>query len=191
MRIVSKVCATLSLAAGLLAQEYKLGSPVDQLSLTDLAGQPVQLSTQGNLSVVLFVSTQCPVSNAYNERMNVLYQEYGKKGVQFVFVNANANESAENTQAHTQANGLTYKTHKDPNNELADKFNAQVTPEAFVIGKDGRLVYHGSIDDAREPSRAQVHGLRMALDALLAGQPVAKSETKSFGCTIKRAPKAS
>jgi hypothetical protein len=74
---------------------------------------------------------------------------------------------------------------------VADKFGAQVTPETFVIDKSGVILYHGAIDDSQNPANIKTQGLRMALDAVLGGQSVAKAETKAFGCTIKRAKRAS
>jgi hypothetical protein len=55
-----------------------------------------------------------------------------------------------------------------------------------VIDSTGTLVYHGQIDDSRNEQRVQQQGLRMALDAVLAGKPVGVAETKAFGCSIKR-----
>jgi hypothetical protein len=54
------------------------------------------------------------------------------------------------------------------------------------MDKDGVLRYHGSIDDSQNPARVNTQGLRLALDALLAGRPASPEETKAFGCSIKR-----
>jgi len=74
---------------------------------------------------------------------------------------------------------------------LADRFDAQVTPETFVIDSSGTIRYHGSIDDSMDESHVRVRRLRAALDALLAGKSLPATETKAFGCTIKRVRKAS
>ena len=67
-------------------------------------------------------------------------------------------------------------------------YGAQKTPEIFVIGQDGKLLYHGRIDENyEEPSKVTSPDLKNALDQILAGQAVAKTETKAFGCSIKRA----
>jgi len=73
----------------------------------------------------------------------------------------------------------------------ADRFGATVTPEAFVIDSAGVVRYHGSIDDSQNERRVGTQRLRSALDAVLAGRPPAQAETKAFGCSIKRVPKAS
>jgi hypothetical protein len=87
---------------------------------------------------------------------------------------------------HAKSVGFTFPVYKDANNILADKFNAQVTPETYVIDSTGTLVYHGQIDDNRNEKRVEQQGVRIALDAVLAGKPVPVSETKAFGCSIKR-----
>jgi hypothetical protein len=73
---------------------------------------------------------------------------------------------------------------------VADRFGAQATPEVFVIDRAATVLYHGSIDDSQNPGRIQNQWLRKALNEVLAGQPVEKSETKAFGCTIKRVKKS-
>ena len=142
-------------------------------------------------TVVMFTSITCPISNAYVERMESLFKDYSGKPVRFVFVNSNSNEQWPALDQYLQANKLAFTLLKDTGNILADKFNAQMTPESFVFDKNGVLVYHGRIDDAQNPVRVQQHSLRLALDAMLAGKPVPVPDTRAFGCTIKRVRKAS
>lgn len=176
-----------SLAFG---QQFKLGSKVTDFTLYDLSGAPAAFSTlRGPVTVVVFISTQCPVSNGYNERMNALYQDYSAKGVKFVFVNANRTEPAKEVAEHAKAVGFKFPVYKDNKGEAAERFDAQVTPETYVIGKDGVMLYHGAIDDSKNEARIRQRGLRTALDAVLSGQPVPVAETKAFGCTIKRVRK--
>jgi len=183
----------LALSAGMLcAQEFKLGSQVSDFQVRDLDGQPVAFSAlKGPLTVVTFIATQCPVSNSYNQRMIDLYKDYASKNVKFVFINANRSEPASEVRDHAKRVGFPFAVYKDPGNVLADRFDAQVTPESFVIDGSGTIRYHGSIDDSMEESHVRVRRLRAALDAVLAGKPVPSAETKAFGCTIKRVRKAS
>jgi hypothetical protein len=64
-----------------------------------------------------------------------------------------------------------------------------VTPETYVLDAGGNILYHGHIDDKQNVSQVQFQGLRVALDAILAGKQPERAETKAFGCTIKRARK--
>jgi peroxiredoxin len=181
----------LMLATAVHGQEFKLGSKVDNFQVRSLDGKPVSFAElRGSITVVTFISVQCPVSNAYNERMNAVYNDYGAKGVKFIFVNANRSESPGEVAAHAKRVGFAFPVYKDPENALADRFDAQVTPESYVIDSQGILRYHGSIDDQQNESRVRQRRLRAALDEVLAGKDVQAKETKAFGCTIKRVRKA-
>jgi peroxiredoxin len=183
----------LAISAGLLcAQEFKVGAPVADFQVRDLDGKAVSFSSlKRPVTVVTFIATQCPVSNSYNQRMIDLYKDYTPKNVKFVFVNANRSEPAGEVREHAKRVGFTFPVYKDPDNVVADRFDAQVTPESYVIDGAGILRYHGSIDDDMNIARVHTQRLRLALDAVLAGKPVPAIETKAFGCTIKRIHKAS
>src|SRR6266849_7919482 len=72
-------------ASILSAQEFKLGSKVTDFSVQDLDGKSVSFAAlRGPITVVTFVSVQCPVSNGYNQRMIALYKDYTPKGVKFI-----------------------------------------------------------------------------------------------------------
>ncbi len=191
---MTKVFAiSLALMAGALcAQEFKLGSHVPDFQVRDLDGKPIAFSAlKGPITVVTFIATQCPVSNSYNQRMTDLYKDYTAKNVKFIFVNANRSEPASEVREHARRVGFPFAVYKDPDNVLADRFDAQVTPESYVIDSAGVLRYHGAIDDNMNESRVHTRTLRAALDALLDGKPVLSTQTKAFGCTIKRVRRAS
>jgi peroxiredoxin len=179
----------LLISAGVLlpAQEFTVGSKVSDFQLERLEGTPAAFSAlKGNVTVVIFISVQCPVSNAYNQRMNGLYRDYSAKGVKFIFVNANHTESAAAVAEHAKQHNFEFAVFKDENNVVADKFGATVTPETYVIDANGTLRYHGSIDNSQNESRVTSLRLRAALDAVLAGKEPPQTETKAFGCSIKR-----
>ena len=177
----------LSLALTTLsAQEFKVGGKVADFKLQNPAGQDVTLQQlKGDITVITFVSVQCPISNDYNERMKAIYSDYQGK-VNFLFVNSNHTEPASAVAEHAKQVGFAFPVYKDPGNVVADRFGATVTPESYVIDKAGHVVYHGSIDDQRNPARVTMQGLRQALNAVQSGQPIMPAETKAFGCTIKR-----
>ena len=141
----------------------------------------------GQVTVVTFLSTVCPVTNSYNARVNDLYRDYTAKGVKFVFLNSNQNEPPAAVQEHARSVGYAFPVMKDVGQALADRFGAQYTPEVFLLGRAGGVLYHGRIDDAENPARIKHNSLRLALDAVLEGRAVAMPEAKGFGCTIKRA----
>ncbi len=183
------VVAAAGLAAALpAAGAVAIGEKLQPFKLNDATGKSVDLAGfQGRKAVVLmFIATQCPVSNAYNDRMASLAREYGAKGVAFVGINSNRQESVEEIAGHAAQHGFGFPVLKDVGNVQADRFGAQVTPEIYVYDPGWVLRYHGRIDDDRSGANVKSQDLRNALDAVLAGQPVPVAETKAFGCTIKR-----
>ena len=191
LRLMLALLGIVAVAAPTFADAPAIGSPAPAFELKTVDGKPFALADAEKANsyvVVMFIATQCPYSNAYNDRMRDMAAAYAKKGIQFVGINSNSTESVEETAAHAKQHGFGFPVLKDPGNKVADLYDARRTPEVYVIGKDGRLLYHGRIDDnSNDASKVTSPDLRNALDALLAGQPVAKAETKAFGCTIKRA----
>lgn len=167
----------------------KLGDRLPEAKLVDLDGSERALSSlRGkNGTLLLFIATRCPVSNAYNARMAKIAEEYGARGIAVVGINSNATEPADEVKRHAAEHNLKFTILKDNGNKLADMLGAQVTPEAFLFDASGKLVYHGRIDNAQDEAKVQSQDLRDALEAVLARRPVAKAEARAFGCSIKRA----
>jgi peroxiredoxin len=152
-------------------------------------GQSISLAalTHGKkAAVVMFISTRCPVSNAYNDRMVSLAKKYSAQGVDFVGIDSDQNEPKTEVASFTKDKGFPFPVLVDRGNKVSDAYNAHVTPETYVINNSGVLVYHGRIDNDMDTSNVKTHELADALDATLAGKPVVKAQTKAFGCSIKR-----
>lgn len=166
-----------------------IGATIEDFTLPDADGKEHSLSALKGKhgSVLIFVATQCPVSNAYNERMEKMAQDYKARGITVIGINSNVSENADAVKAHASANKLTFPILKDPGNKIADRLGATKTPEAYVLDASNKLVYHGRIDNSRDASGVNATELRDALEAILAGKPVAKTTAMAFGCTIKRA----
>jgi peroxiredoxin len=145
--------------------------------------------------VVVFIGTECPVNNAYMPRLVELDHAYAPRGVQFLAINANQHDTPTKIIAHSREHKLTFPVLRDPGNVVADQFGAERTPEAFVIDAAGNIVYRGRVDNqygvgTKRPSPTK-RELADALDAVLAGKPVASRKTRAPGCRIARATKAS
>ena len=164
---------------------------VENFTLKDYTGKPHSLSDYKDAKaiVVMFIATQCPVSNAYNSRMEKLYQDYSPKDIAFIGINSNKQESVKEVAEHAKEQGFTFTILKDPDNIIADKFDAQVTPEIYVLNSNFEVLYHGRIDDSQRENKVTSQDLRTALNEILAGKKVSVTETKAFGCTIKRVSK--
>jgi peroxiredoxin len=204
MKKLSAVALLLALSFAFAAQaaratrpapEFKLtpavaiGAVVPDFKLPDADGNEHTLaSLKGKAGTVLiFIATKCPVSNAYNERMQKLSQDFRAKGVNVVGINSNSNEPVAEVKSHATEKGLTFTILKDAGNQIADRFNAQYTPEAYLLDAAGKLVYHGRIDNSKNADGVTTNDLRDAVEAVLAGRTVERPEVKGFGCSIKRA----
>ncbi len=188
-QMMAFVLVFLFVFSGFELKPLKIGDAAPSFSLKNYDGKEYSLGTalkENKLVVVMFIATQCPVSNAYNERMVNLYSSYHARKVAFFGINANVKELVDEIASHSKEHGFQFPVLKDEGNKIADAYGAQVTPEIFVITPDGKVRYHGRIDDNRNAEKVQEHDLSTALDALLAGKEVTRTETKAFGCSIKR-----
>jgi hypothetical protein len=155
-----------------------------QLSIADVAA-----GKSGTL--VIFTCNHCPFAKDWEQRIVELGNDYSKRGIGVLLVNANdpkthAEDGFEEMQTRAKTRGMKIPYVVDETSGVARAFGASVTPEAFLFDKGGKLVYHGAVDDNRkQPDKVQARYLKDALDAVLAGKPPAVPETKSLGCGIK------
>ncbi len=161
---------------------------VENFSLKDFNGKSHSLKDYKNSKaiVLMFVATQCPVSNAYNQRMVEIQKKYSAKNVAFIGINSNKQESVSEIKSHAQENNFPFPVLKDYKNVIADKLQASVTPEIYVLNPDFEILYHGRIDDSRNEKNVNSKDLENALNEILSGKEVSTKRTKAFGCTIKR-----
>ena len=169
---------------------YGLGNveSVKDFTLKDYLGNEHSLSDykDSKAIVIIFVATRCPVSNAYNTRMEKLFEDYKDKDVAFLGINSNKSESVAEIKEHAKEKNLNFTILKDEGIVIADMFEASHTPEAYILNKDLSILYHGRIDNSQRESEITSKDLRKALNEILAGKEVSNPQTKAFGCSIKR-----
>ena len=171
------------------ADTVKMDKEVPNFTLKDATDKEhslKDLSRDKKVTVLMFISTQCPVSNAYNERIIALHNDYKDQGIQFIGINSNRNESVEEIVEHNKANKFSFLVLKDLKNEIADKFVAKRTPEVYLLDDKRILRYRGAIDNSQK--NPETHYLRETLALVVAGKEIPENlkKTKAFGCTIKR-----
>jgi peroxiredoxin len=166
-----------------------IGTAIDDFKLPDVNGAERSLNAlKGkNGTVLIFISVQCPVSNGYNERMEKLAQDYKARGINVIGINSNATEPISAVKAHAGDKHFTFAVLKDDGNKIADRLGATRTPEVYLIDANGKLVYHGRIDNSQNTANITSNDLRDAVNEMLAGKPVSKTGGAAFGCSIKRA----
>ncbi len=137
--------------------------------------------------MLVFVRTDCPVSNRYAPLIQQLSSQYAARA-KFWLVYPNGAESAEVISQYLQNYGYHLPALRDPGHSLVTRARVRVTPEAAVF-RAGRLLYHGRIDNwyqdfGRRRSAATTHDLDDAIRAALAGRAPATSTTQAVGCYI-------
>jgi len=190
--MIPVIFTVLSFSVALTTVNYSsypvTGKIFEDFTLKDYKGNNHSLSdyTESKAIVIMFIATRCPVSNAYNSRMEGIYNEYKNKGVSFLGINSNKSEDVDEIAEHAEENNLTFNILKDEKNVIADVFEASYTPEIYVLSNEFELLYHGRIDNSKRESDVTVTDLANTLDEILSGREVSTPETKAFGCSIKR-----
>ncbi|MYA71385.1 redoxin domain-containing protein [Candidatus Poribacteria bacterium] len=173
-------------------EKVKLDAVVKDFTLKDAEGTDFslyKLSEEKQVTVVLFLATQCPVATDYTARIVNLVKAYDAKKVQFIGINSNKQEKIAEILAYSKKHGFEFPVLKDRENKIADYFGARRTPEVFLLDAKRVLRYAGAIDNSRkEPTK---HYLKDALDLVIAGKDIPKpsKKTRAIGCTIKRVRK--
>jgi len=159
-------------------------------TLPDTAGTPTSLHEDGAAAaVVVFTCNHCPYALAWHDRIQQVARDYADRGVRVLQINANDSDkyprdSLEAMRARVEAGEFASPYLHDATQEVARAWKAKTTPDVFVV-RGSEIVYRGAPDaDHGDPS-LNAAWLRDALDDVLAGQPVARPETKPVGCSIK------
>jgi peroxiredoxin len=152
--------------------------------LEDFAGAPGLL--------VGFLCNHCPYVKHILDGFIDFAREYGARGLGIVAICSNdASTYPEDAPSEmatlARARAFPFPYLVDESQAVAKAYAAACTPDLFLYGRDGRLVYRGQFDASRPGSKAPVTGqdLRAAADALLAGQPLPAKQIPSTGCSIK------
>ena len=164
----------------------------DSPTVPDLKGVSHQpLANHGQKAdLFLFVTTDCPIVNAYAAEMERICAAYKHKGIECYLVYTDSSQSAEAARHHARAFKLHTATPlRDIKHVLVKRFGAEITPQAAVVTPDGQCVYLGRIDDrfvdfGKGRYRPTTHELRDALTAVLAGHRPAAAAGRAIGCYI-------
>ncbi len=170
-------------------------SPPVSFRLQDHRGAWHTLDEARDRKVVLaFLGTECPLAEAYAPILAELARDFGKRGVAFFGVDSNQQDGPVAIGRFAERHALPFPILKDVGNSLADQVGAERTPEVFVLDVSRAVVYRGRIDDQYaigiHRSSTTRHDLVDALDAVLAGRPVATPRTDAVGCKIGRVLKS-
>jgi len=192
-----RVRLTLLLVLGILVLGSDCLPAAAQLStkgVVDLDGHPANpfLNANGKIVVLLFIRTDCPISNRYTPAIQAMSAHFATQA-EFVLVYPIRSESAEQIRKHLKEYGYKLPAVRDLELQLVRAARVKVTPETAVFSADGRLLYHGRIDDwysdfGRARPAPTTHELYSAVEAAIAGKPVAVAVVPAVGCFLPDTP---
>lgn len=151
--------------------------------------EPLKVA-QGALAALFFVTQDCPVSNYYSHEIRRICDDYAHRGVSCSLLYVDPSLTDEGARRHALDYGHgSYPKIVDRRHDIVKAVGAEVTPTVVLVKPGGSVAYRGRIDNfyaaLGKPRRVVTeHDLRDALDAVLAGRPVAKAETQAVGCYI-------
>ena len=176
--------------------ELPIGSsmPKADVKLMDISGKEVTLksASKENGLLVMFTCNTCPYVIKNQGRTKEICLYAASKGIGVVLLNSNeanrqGDDSMDEMKAYAKDQGYAWIYAVDKNNELADAFGANRTPECYLFDKGGKLVYHGAIDDnPGDNAKVNRKHLQQAMDESVSGKEVSVKTSRSVGCSIKR-----
>jgi peroxiredoxin/mono/diheme cytochrome c family protein len=177
-------------------KQDSLGTKLDQLSADDFRGKTHTLSDYKDAKVVVlaFLGVECPLCKMYAPRLEQLSKQFADKGVVFLGVDSNRQDSLTEMAAYARQHGVSFPLIKDLNNVIADKVGAVRTPEVVVLDQDRVVRYRGRVDDqygfqsGTGYARPKISrsDLSEAVNELLAGKAVSQPTSEVAGCLIGR-----
>ena len=190
------VAAIAVLALKPIGDPLPIGSPIPnpEVKMKDISGVEVSFkdAQKKNGLLVMFSCNTCPVVKRYQSRtMEVCKYALGND-IGVVLLNSNEatrgdGDSYDDMKKYAKEQAYYFNYVEDKNSVMADAFGANRTPECFLFDKNGKLVYHGAIDDnASGPDQVTRKHAIVAIDEMVAGKDITQKETRSVGCTIKR-----
>lgn len=165
---------------------------IDVFELNDHAGAKRSLVEWSDkpVIVVVFLGTECPLAKLYGQKLGEMEAEYAKRGVQFVGINSNQQDTLQELAGYGTKFGVKFPLLKDPGAKVAQRFGATRTPEAFVLDRERVIRYQGRIDDQYGVGSARNQATKTelvdAVESLLADKPVEVATTQPVGCLIGR-----
>jgi peroxiredoxin len=184
-----------SLAGNSVKQGERAGerakAPAWDFDLLDAEGRRhTAREWKGTRAVALFfIAAECPISNRYAPEINRIVADYATRGVAFYGVHSDQDVGAEASRRHARDYGFNFPVLLDPAQTLANQTGVTLTPTAVILSPAGELLYRGRIDNryldfGKYRDAGVKPDLRLALDAVIAGKPVAEKYTKSIGCAL-------
>lgn len=195
-QVLLLLLAVLSLVAFRFPDTLDIGAklPKADIKMKDISGREFSLNDvkKSNGLLVMFSCNTCPYVKRNQARTRAICQFALKNNIGVILINSNEAErtgadSYQAMQSYGKGQRYAWPYVVDKNNQIADAFAADRTPECYLFNKDATLVYKGAIDDnPGSEANVKIHYLQNAITAMTSGKPVPVTATASVGCGIKR-----
>lgn len=162
-----------------------IGDPVPAFTATLVnpagdEGQPFDSRAVDSPVAYVVLGTTCPSTRSYVERLHALEGQYAERGVRFIYVYPNRNDTSEAKLAFHREHQLGEPLIDDQEARIARLLGAAKTTEVILVDREGTIVYRGAIDDSKDASKVTRQHLAVAMDETLAGNPVGTPKTQVF-----------
>jgi len=162
--------------------------------MKDISGKEISFKEafKENGLLVMFSCNTCPIVQKYETRTVETCKKAMDNKIGVILLNSNEayrekGDSYTDMKEYAAKLGYKWNYAVDEKSVMADAFGATRTPEVFLFDKNGKLVYHGAIDDnANGADEVTRKHLSIAIDELTGGKEISTKNTRSVGCTIKR-----
>lgn len=196
---MSMIRATLAMTIALSSTVTIFGdskSAWEEITLKDLKGnlqKPLVCEEGEELSVVIFITTDCPIANALIPEMNRLDDFIAEKKGKLTLVHVDWELESEDAIQHASDFQIKSPVVIDRKHELVQAMAALMTPEAVLLDPQGKILYQGRINNLFTDygDRRKViskHDLRTAIEEFVGGRPVTLSKVAALGCYIPELP---
>jgi len=139
--------------------------------------------------LIIFMCNHCPYVKAKTVALNQLQQKFGDK-IAIIGINSNdpeyEGEGFEKMKQFAKERDIQYAYLLDDTQETAKAYGATCTPDPFLFDKDGKLVFHGKINNAMQPEDvATENTMESNIEKMLGGEKIDPWFDPSLGCSIK------
>ena len=165
----------------------EIGGVAGDFSLPGVGGGQISLSAllEGKKgAVTVFWSGVCSHCIRYDAYLNGFAKAHPKLAL--AVVASRSGETPEQIRKTMAERGLQFPIAYDFGAGVARQWSTEQTPRAFLMDPKRVLLYRGAIDNFKYPNDPEYVGhLETAISEFLAGKPVQRAETASFGCAIQ------
>jgi hypothetical protein len=185
--VVFAVASAAAAATDPLAQAAGIGQKLPRITapsviMTGNEERTAAFDSQqlGKVTAYVIVGTRCPTTAVYVERFKELEKAYAPKGIEFVYIYPNRDDSPEAKRAFHKEHGFAGRMIDDQGAAIAKTLQAKRTSEFVLVDKNGTILFRGGIDDSKEADKVTKRHAAAALDEHLAGKTISVSASQVF-----------